>query len=326
MTTDAATIARTIAPAKLNLTLEVLGRRADGFHDLESIVVHLDLADELSLTAASKHNPKRDITYRDDTGRPVPILSQDIVARAWDRLLALDRERGWGLVSPGGRLHVRKRIPVAAGLGGGSADAAAFLRLARRAWSLPLDDAALCALGAQLGSDIPACIIGGPLQMSGRGELIKPIEAQNETPIRWAVLLATPEIPVPADKTAAMYRSLRPTHFRGGSATAQLAECLTNGQPPTQNDCLNSFNAVADETLQGLRPARRAFAAAIARAAIERGIEPPTPLLAGAGPSLFALLPLDLAQAVASELRPNWRGTLHIARPLPRDAATQVSA
>lgn len=325
MTTNAATIARTIAPAKLNLTLEVLGRRADGYHDLESVVVHLDLADELTLTAASKHGAKRDITYRDDAGRPAPILSQDIVARAWDRLLALDRERGWDLVRPGGRLDVRKRIPIAAGLGGGSADAAAFLRLARRAWSLPLDDAALCALGAQLGSDIPACIIGGPLRMSGRGEIIKPIEAQSETPTRWIVLLATPEIPVPADKTAAMYRSLRPAHFQDGSATAQLAERLTNGQPPTSNDCLNSFNAVADETLQGLRPARRAFATAIARAAIKRGIEPPSPLLAGAGPSLFALLPPDLAQAVASELRPSWRGALHIARPLPRDAATQVS-
>lgn len=319
-------IARTIAPTKLNLTLEVLGRRADGYHDLESIVAHLDLADELTLTTAPKHDPKRDITYRDDAGRPVPILAHDIVARAWDRLLALDRERGWGLVPPGGRLDVLKRIPVAAGLGGGSADAAAFLRLARRAWSLPLDDAALCALGAQLGSDIPACIVGGPLRMSGRGELIKPIEAQNETPPSWTALLATPEIPVPADKTAAMYRSLRPTHFRDGSATAQLAERLADGQPPTQSDCLNSFDAVADETLQGLRPARRAFAAAIARAAIERGTEPPSPLLAGAGPSLFALLPPDLAQAVASELRPSWRGALHIARPLSHDAATRVSA
>ena len=322
-------VARTLAPAKLNLTLEVLGRREDGFHNLESVVVHLDLADELTLIAASKHDTKRDITYRDDSGWPVPILSQDIVARAWDRLLALDRERGWGLVPPGGRLDVRKRIPVAAGLGGGSADAAAFLRLARRAWSLPLDDAALCAVGAEISSDIPACIIGGPLQMSGRGELIKQIEAQNVPSDRWVALLATPQIPLPADKTAAMYRSLRPTHFKDGSATTRLvgrlAEQLTGGAPPTQEDCVNSFDAVADETLQGLRPARRVFAAAIARAAIERGVEPPSPLLAGAGPSLFALLPPDIAEAAANALRGEWRGTLHIARPLPRQAATRVS-
>lgn len=319
------TVARALAPAKLNLTLEVLGRREDGFHNLESVVVHLDLADELTLTAASKHDTKRDITYRDDAGRPVPILSQDIVARAWDRLLALDHERGWGLVPPGGRLDVRKRIPVAAGLGGGSADAAAFLRLARRAWSLPLDDAALCAVGAEIGSDIPACIVGGPLQMSGRGELIKQIEAQNIASDRWTALLATPEIPLPADKTAAMYRSLRPTHFRDGSATTRLAEQLTDGAPPTQDDCVNSFDAVADEALQGLRPARWMFATAIARAAIERGLEPPSPLLAGAGPSLFALLPPDIAEAAANALRGEWRGTLHIARPLSRQAATRVS-
>ncbi len=319
------TVARALAPAKLNLTLEVLGCREDGFHNLESVVVHLDLADELTLTAASKHDTKRDITYRDAAGRPVPILSQDIVAHAWDRLLALDRERGWGIVPAGGRLDVRKRIPVAAGLGGGSADAAAFLRLARRAWSLPLDDAALCAVGAEIGSDIPACIVGGPLQMSGRGELIKQIEAQNTPSDRWTALLATPEIPLPADKTAAMYRSLRPTHFKDGSATTRLAERLAVGQSPTQDDCVNSFDAVADETLQGLRPPRRAFAAAIARAAIERGAEPSSPLLAGAGPSLFALLPPDSAEAAANALRGEWRGTLHIARPLSRQAATWVS-
>ena len=119
-----------IAPAKLNLTLEVLGRREDGYHDLESVVIHLDLADELQLTPSAT----REISYRDDAGRRVAILSDDIVDRTWDRLIELDGERGWKRVPAGGRLEVRKRIPIAAGLGGGSADAAAFLRLARLAW------------------------------------------------------------------------------------------------------------------------------------------------------------------------------------------------
>ena len=318
-------VARALAPAKLNLTLEVLGRREDGFHNLESVVVQLDLADELVFSPAEE----RRIVYRGDDGHPVPILAQDIVARAWELLLALDREHGWCVVPPGGRLDVRKRIPVAGGLGGGSADAAAFLRLARRVWDLPLDDAALCAIGAEVGSDVSACIVGGPLRMSGRGEAIEPIDAPVAALEGWAALIGTPEIPVPADKTAAMYRSLRPTHFKDGSATTRLAGRLVgrlaDGAPPTQEDCVNSFDAVADETLQGLRPARRAFAAAIARAAIERGLEPPSPLLAGAGPSLFALLPPDIAEAAANALRGKWRGTLHIARPLSRQAATRVS-
>ena len=314
-------VARALAPAKLNLTLEVLGRREDGFHNLESVVVQLDLADELVFSPAEE----RRIVYRGDDGHPVPILAQDIVARAWELLLALDREHGWGVVPPGGRLDVRKRIPVAGGLGGGSADAAAFLRLARRVWELPLDDAALCALGAEIGSDVPACVVGGPLRMSGRGEAIESIDAPVAALEGWTALIGTPEIPVPADKTAAMYRSLRPTHFGDGSATGRLAARLTDSASPTQADCVNSFDAVADETLQGLRPARRAFAAAIARAAIERGAEPSSPLLAGAGPSLFALLPPDIAEAAADALRGEWRGTLHIARPLSRQAATQVS-
>lgn len=316
--------ARAIAPAKLNLTLEVLGRRADGYHDLESVVVQLDLADELTLTAAAT----RDITYRDERGRPVPILGPDIVERAWDRLLELDRERGWQAVPATGRLEVRKRIPVAGGLGGGSADAAAFLRLTRAVWALPLDDGALLRLGAELGSDLPACIAGGPLRMSGRGERIELIEAQGEAQHEaldgWVALIATPELPVPADKTAAMYRSLRPTHFGDGSATAALAQRLAAGLPPEHDRCVNSFDAVADETLQGLRPARRAFGAALARAAAQHDLTPPAPLLAGAGPSLFAILPPAAAETAADLLRSTWRGALRIARPLTRADATRV--
>ncbi len=312
--------ARAIAPAKLNLTLEVLGRRADGYHDLESVVVQLDLADELRLTAAATRN----ITYRDDRGHPVPILGPDIVERAWDRLLQLDRERGWRAVPATARLEVRKQIPVAGGLGGGSADAAAFLRLARAAWSLPLDDDALRELGAELGSDLPACIAGGSLRMSGRGEQLQPIAAPSSALSSWTALIATPEIPVPADKTAAMYRSLRPTHFSAGGATDALAKRLAEGLPPAREHCVNSFDAVADETLQGLRPARRAFGAAVARAAAEHNLAPPAPLLAGAGPSLFAILPPAAAETAAAALRPRWRGAIHVARPLSRSDATRV--
>ena len=169
------TAVRAIAPAKLNLTLEVLGRREDGYHDLESVVIHLDLADELELTPSAT----REISYRDDSGRRVAILSDDIVGRTWDRLIELDGERGWNRVPAGGRLEVRKRIPIAAGLGGGSADAAAFLRLARLAWELPIDDAALSAFGATIGSDVPACLAGGPLRMSGRGEIVEPFDVSR---------------------------------------------------------------------------------------------------------------------------------------------------
>ena len=312
--------ARAIAPAKLNLTLEVLGRRADGYHDLDSVVVQLDLADELTLRSAAE----REIVYRGDDGRPTPILGPDIVVRTWDRLLELDQERGWRAVPATGRIEVRKRIPVAGGLGGGSADAAAFLRLARAAWSLPLDDDALRELGAELGSDLPACIAGGPLRMSGRGERIELIEAQDGALDGWTALIATPELPVPADKTAAMYRSLRPTHFSAGGATDALAKRLAAGLPPAREHCVNSFDAVADETLQGLRPARRAFGAALVRAAAEHNLAPPAPLLAGAGPSLFAILPPAVAETAAELLRRTWRGALHIARPLARADATQV--
>ena len=309
-----------IAPAKLNLTLEVLHRRGDGYHDLESIVVHLDLADQLTLSPAEE----REIVYRGEHGRRVAILGEDIVERAWALLRELDRERGWGRVPAAGRLDVRKRIPVAAGLGGGSADAAAFLRLARRAWALPLDDAALLDAAASIGSDVPACLLGGPLRMSGRGERVAPLELSAAALAGWSILLATPEIPLPAQKTAAMYHSLRPPHFGSGAAAAALAARLAAGRPPRHADCVNSFDAVANEVMQGLQPARRAVGAAIARAAPAHGIEPPAPLLAGAGPSLFAILPPAAAVQAAAALKAGWRGSVRVARPLTRRAAAQI--
>ena len=305
----------TICAAKLNLTLEVIGKRADGFHDLASIAVSLDLADEVRLTTGGD---ERSIRYRDDNGRPVSIeTSDDIIRRVWSAL-----ESRCALPT-GASVEVIKRIPITSGLGGGSTDAAAFLRLARRAWDLPLSDEDLCEVGGEVGSDVPVCVIGGAVRMAGRGERVTPVFFPFHSD--WAVLLHRAEIPVPAAKTATMYRSLRSSDFRSGDATESLIAALSAGAPPTQDDCVNSFDRPAREAMQGLTSAWRSMGAAIAQSSVEAGTEPVTPLLAGAGPTLFAILRPDVAERAAERLRDGY-GFTHVAKPLSRAAATAIRA
>ena len=303
---------KTSAAAKLNLTLEVLGRRDDGYHNLASVALSLDLVDDVQLT---RSDGERSITYTDERGRRLSIeTSDDIIARSWTAL-----ERRCPL--PGGaEIEVVKRIPLAAGLGGGSTDAAAFLRLARAAWSLDLTDEELMEIGAEVGSDVPACLLGGPVRMAGRGELVTPLESVSSD---WAVLLHRPEIPVPAAKTATMYRSLRSTDFRNGDATAAFIEKLSDGMSPTQEDCVNSFDRPAREVMQGLTPAWRRMGAAIARASLEVGADPVTPLLAGSGPSMFAILDPDVAERASRQLGVT-AGFTCVARPLDLASATAI--
>ncbi|MBI5690897.1 MAG: 4-(cytidine 5'-diphospho)-2-C-methyl-D-erythritol kinase [Verrucomicrobia bacterium] len=149
------------APAKLNLYLAVTGRRADGFHDLVSVVAPLDFGDRLRAEAAAGLALRCD----DDT---VPTGGDNLVVKAAQ---AFARKTGW----PGGvRFTLEKRIPMGAGLGGGSSDAVAALRalnhLAGPRWALAEPD--LHEVAAELGSDCPLFLIGGPVVLRGRGERV----------------------------------------------------------------------------------------------------------------------------------------------------------
>ena len=147
------------AYAKINLTLEVLGRRDDGYHDLRSVVVPVSLADTL------------EIEVRDglscDSG-----FEGDLCLKAAD---ALAQACG---VDRGAEIHVEKRIPVGGGMGGGSADAAAVLVALNDLWELKLPSDELAAVAARVGSDVPALVTGGAVVMEGRGERVCRIEPQ----------------------------------------------------------------------------------------------------------------------------------------------------
>src|SRR5919204_4157750 len=160
---------RIAAPAKLNLALEVVGKRDDGYHELRSVFVTLDLRDELRVA------PHKRLEVRNS----LRVDGEDLAARA---VKALARATGR---EPHAFVTIRKRIPLAAGLGGGSSDAAATLRALAQLWR---SDADLLRVGAEVGSDVPFFAAAVPAALvSGRGEHVRPLPAPRE-PIHVVVL------------------------------------------------------------------------------------------------------------------------------------------
>jgi 4-diphosphocytidyl-2-C-methyl-D-erythritol kinase len=148
--------------AKINLTLRVLGRRADGYHELESLVAFADLADILTLEPGPRDHLEISGPFADKSG---PI-DDNLVLKSATEL----RRRIAGLT--GGRFHLEKRLPVAAGIGGGSADAAAALRLLAHANNLATNDPRLAAAAQSVGADVPVCVDPKPRIMRGIGEIL----------------------------------------------------------------------------------------------------------------------------------------------------------
>jgi len=168
------------APAKINLTLRVLGRRPDGFHDIETLIVPLSLSDRLTIEAA----PDWSFTCDDPT---LPIDDGNLVVRAARLFFA---ETG---LAPAAQIHLEKSVPHGAGLAGGSSDAATALRLLDQFFKTGLPTETLLSLAAQLGSDVPVFIPGRPAWCRGRGEILEPAEF----PYRLPILLLKPPFAVP---------------------------------------------------------------------------------------------------------------------------------
>ncbi len=193
MTGDAASAVPVaeVAWAKINLTLQVTGRRPDGYHELTSLVVFAEVGDALRLAVAD------DLSLTIE-GRFAPALqgaADNLVLRAAE---ALRRRAG---IRAGAAMILTKNLPVASGIGGGSADAAAALRGLMRLWGVSLPQADLAALALTLGADVPVCLRGAAMVMSGIGERLTPIPA---LPPLW-LLLVNPGVPV---STAAVFGAL----------------------------------------------------------------------------------------------------------------------
>ena len=193
------------AYAKVNLTLEVLGKRPDGYHEIRSVVLPITLSDTLEI------EPTTDGVVTSDTG-----YDNDLCVKA---ALALRREKGLGA-----RIHVTKRIPVGGGLGGGSADAAAVLVALNDLWSTGLTTEELAAIGARVGSDVPSLVYRRPVVMEGRGECITPLGTACP---ELDLVLVDPGV---HSSTAEVYAACQDRRREGPSPTARMADALTSGE------------------------------------------------------------------------------------------------
>jgi 4-diphosphocytidyl-2-C-methyl-D-erythritol kinase len=187
------------APAKINLYLHVVGRRADGYHLLDSLVAFADIGDRVTATPAEWLSLAVDGS---EAGAVAALGEDNLVMRA-ARLLAVEA----GASRPGGAplgaaLHLKKRLPAASGIGGGSSDAAATLRALDQLWHRPLDPAALAALALKLGADTPACLAARPVWVGGIGERIE--DAAGLPPA--GIVLANPRRALPTAEVFAARR------------------------------------------------------------------------------------------------------------------------
>jgi len=187
------------ARAKINLALHVVARRADGYHELDSLVVFTELADVLTAYRREDDTIELGIdgAFADLLAETTPPGSNLVYAVA-DALMRTYPDR----IEGGVRLDLVKHLPLAAGIGGGSADAAATLRLLNRIWGLGLSLGHLTELGASLGADVPACVLSRPARIEGIGERVTPLATLPEMP----VVLVNPGVPVP---TSEVFRRLR---------------------------------------------------------------------------------------------------------------------
>ena len=256
------------ACAKVNLTLEVLGKRTDGFHEIRSVMQGVSLCDRMVFEDAEHleyHCAARDW-----------VAPKSLVSRAAQLLMCHTGVRR------GAKITLDKRIPLSSGLGGDSSDAVAVMRGLARLWGAEVSTSDLISMSAKLGSDLPFFFGGGTVLAQGRGDVIRQLP---DMPRVWLVLLF-PNIPSLASKTVAMYSMLRSEHFTHGELTDALTGRLAHGAAIAAGNLFNVFEKVAFTAFSGLESCRTEF---------QRMSGVPVHL-AGAGPTLFALFG-DEAQA-----------------------------
>ena len=178
------------APAKVNLFLEILGKRDDGYHEIETIMQEIDLADNLQLEEIQEG------VKLECNDKSIPVNQDNLVCKAANLILM---ECG---IRKGVLINLEKNIPVGAGLGGGSSDAAATLKALNSLWEVGLNDEELMGFAAKLGSDIPFFINGKTSLCKGRGEVITPVEVRS----RMDYLILFPRVHI---STETIYKNLK---------------------------------------------------------------------------------------------------------------------
>jgi 4-diphosphocytidyl-2-C-methyl-D-erythritol kinase len=278
---------RETARAKINLTLRVHGRRADGYHEIESLVAFAEIGDRVVFTPGAECRVTVSGPFAGDIDGP------NLLDRGLALLSELDAKLQLGTV------HLEKSLPVAAGLGGGSADVAALLRALRRANPERAGAIQWHELAARLGADVPVCLAGAPALISGIGERIEPLGSANQWPPIPAALV-NPGLPLP---TAKVYRALAAGPVAVGGERPAVSATLADVSS------LVGFMAAHGNDLE--RPATAllpAIADIKAALAAQPGCRIAT--MSGSGPTCFGLFVDDAsaarATATLAAMHPRW--------------------
>ncbi|MCP8618168.1 4-(cytidine 5'-diphospho)-2-C-methyl-D-erythritol kinase [Salirhabdus salicampi] len=249
------------APAKINLSLDVLYKRDDGFHEIEMVMTTIDLSDHIELTPL-----KENVIKIISENRYVPNDSRNLAFQA----AAKFKERFQ--IKKGVAIKINKQVPVAAGLAGGSSDAAAVLRGLNKMWQLQKPFEQLASIGAEIGSDVPFCIYGGTALAKGRGERLTEL---TPPPSCW-VVLAKPSIGV---STKTVYEQLNLQHVQHPNTEEMVQSLKHEDYDRMCNHMGNVLESVTcklhPEILQLKEHMRRAGADSV--------------LMSGSGPTVFGL-------------------------------------
>jgi len=254
-----------LAPAKLNLTLEVLAERSDGFHEIRSVAQTINLCDSLRFQLSESI----EFTCADPDWLP----GESLVSRT---VGLLQKTTG---CSQGAKIEMEKRIPLISGLSGDSSDAAAVLNALNRLWELGLSLPQLVELASHLGSDVAFFLYNGTALLKGRGEVVTPLPPLPHM----NVVVMLPPVPRVPGKTGRLYASLPPSHYTQGEITERLVARLTEENLSGEGLVGSVFNVLADVALEnfaGLGGYREQF--------LKTGAQ--QVYLAGSGPALFTLI------------------------------------
>ena len=268
--------------AKVNLFLRVLGRRPDGFHELESIFQSIDLADDMEVGPLPEGAIEIEMEASGDAELELPASDDNIVAAAARRIQDLGEDQ------LGASLRIHKRIPVAGGMGGGSSNAAGALLALERLWGLDLERSKLLEIAADLGSDVPYCLEGGTCLVGGRGENLARLPGPP-APL-WFVLGISDKPLLTADVYAALHDAAPE-----GPSVAPFTLALGQGDVAELGQLLhNDLEAPAISLRPRLRKDKEALLEAGALGAC----------VTGSGPTVFGLAPDEVSAAeIADRVR-----------------------
>lgn len=250
------------AMAKITLSLDVLGKRRDGYHDVEMVMTTIDLADQLEFHMLTQN--RIDVTA---DNQYVPNDERNLAYKAANALKETYH------VTRGVRINIQKNIPVSAGLGGGSSDAAAVLRALNRLWDLNLSLHQLADIGAMIGSDVPFCVYGGTAHVGGRGEKVRELQPP---PSCW-VILAKPNIGV---STRNIFRHVHIGEI-SHTNTSGVLKAISNSDFTQLCHCIGNV-------LEGITFNRYPETKRIKDKMLQYGA--PGVLMSGSGPTVYSLV------------------------------------